>query len=599
MEVTRKNFSSVLPEVEKAINEADFLSVDTEFSGLHASNSFHISPLDTPEERYHKLRKGSSDFLVFQVGLCTFCYDKENSTYEAKPFNFYVFPKPYSRAAPDCRFLCQSSSIDFLASQGFDFNKVFKEGIPYLTSMQESELRDFLEERHKQYTQFSSPAFVTPDSGAEAVTTKGPIEIPEEHKEFIEGICNNIQEFLDKEGEESLSLPSCNGFVRKLIYQTVRQRFQSRVHLGAKTNEKKQRLIVVTRIKSEDEMKKKELEKQSTELAELEDAVGFSKVIRLISQSGKLVVGHNMFMDLVHLLHRFCSKLPENYQEFKAMAKCVFPKILDTKLMANTTPCKELLPSSVLGDLLKHIYSPPFKKPEVVIPENFPRYDIDDSNLHEAAYDAYITGICFTGMSSFLGGLQKPPLSYVPPDAPVVKPFTNKLFLMRVADVPYLDLEGDDVLPSRDHVFHITFPKEWKASDLYQLFSPFGNINITWLDDISAYVSLYKRDQSSTVMSTLCKRDARYKILTYELFKNGFKDKESRKRSHAPESTEEEPKKKKPLNVDAPVFVSRSRSVTPPMPEENGNKAEEEKMAADSTSEQQPNEQKMFEVPAW
>ena len=25
--------------------------------GLHASNSFHISPLDTPEERYHKLRK--------------------------------------------------------------------------------------------------------------------------------------------------------------------------------------------------------------------------------------------------------------------------------------------------------------------------------------------------------------------------------------------------------------------------------------------------------------------------------------------------------------------------------------------------------------
>lgn len=29
---------------------------------------------------------------------------------------------------------------------------------------------------------------MTPDSGAEAVTTKGPIEIPEEHKEFIEGI---------------------------------------------------------------------------------------------------------------------------------------------------------------------------------------------------------------------------------------------------------------------------------------------------------------------------------------------------------------------------------------------------------------------------
>lgn len=38
-----------------------------------------------------------------------------------------------------------------------------------------------------------------------------------------------------------------------------------------------------------------------------------------------------------------------------------------------------------------------------VIPENFPQYKLDDSNLHEAAYDAYITGICFTAMSNFLG----------------------------------------------------------------------------------------------------------------------------------------------------------------------------------------------------
>lgn len=87
------------------------------------------------------------------------------------------------------------------------------------------------------------------------------------------------------------------------------------------------------------------------------------------------------------------------------------------------------------------------------------------------------------------------------------------------------------VLPSRDHVFHVTFPKEWKAPDLYQLFSPFGklkaccickvlflvnhfewvfflmiclyilltgNVYITWLDDVSAFVSLYKKDQSAT-----------------------------------------------------------------------------------------------------
>lgn len=30
------------------------------------------------------------------------------------------------------------------------------------------------------------------------------------------------------------------------------------------------------------------------------------------------------------------------------------------------------------------------------------------------------------------------------------------------------------VQPKRDHVLYVTFPKEWKTSDLYQLFSAFG-----------------------------------------------------------------------------------------------------------------------------
>jgi poly(A)-specific ribonuclease len=30
------------------------------------------------------------------------------------------------------RFLCQTSSLDFLIGQGFDFNKLFRDGISYL-----------------------------------------------------------------------------------------------------------------------------------------------------------------------------------------------------------------------------------------------------------------------------------------------------------------------------------------------------------------------------------------------------------------------------------------------------------------------------------
>lgn len=45
--------------------------------------------------------------------------------------------------------MCQTSCMSFLASQGFDFNKLFKLGIPYLTVTEEEKLTRRLEEKHK------------------------------------------------------------------------------------------------------------------------------------------------------------------------------------------------------------------------------------------------------------------------------------------------------------------------------------------------------------------------------------------------------------------------------------------------------------------
>ncbi|XP_021566731.1 poly(A)-specific ribonuclease PARN-like, partial [Carlito syrichta] len=88
------------------------------------------------------------------------------------------------------------------------------------------------------------------------------------------------------------------------------------------------------------------------------------------------------------------------------------------------------------------------------------------------------------------------------------------LFLMRVMDIPYLNLEGPDLQPKRDHVLHVTFPKEWKTSDLYQLFSAFGNIQISWIDDTSAFVSLSQPEQVQIAVNT-SKYAESYRIQTY------------------------------------------------------------------------------------
>ncbi|CAG2062419.1 unnamed protein product, partial [Timema podura] len=42
-------------------------------------------------------------------------------------YNFYVFPRQFSQRSYDPQFRCSSSSLSFLISHGFDFNKLFKD----------------------------------------------------------------------------------------------------------------------------------------------------------------------------------------------------------------------------------------------------------------------------------------------------------------------------------------------------------------------------------------------------------------------------------------------------------------------------------------
>lgn len=43
----------------------------------------------------------------------------------------------------------------------------------------------------------------------------------------------------------------------------------------------------------------------------LSDAQGFSHVVKAISDSEKLVIGHNMLLDLMYMISQFLAELPE------------------------------------------------------------------------------------------------------------------------------------------------------------------------------------------------------------------------------------------------------------------------------------------------
>ncbi|XP_015346561.1 poly(A)-specific ribonuclease PARN isoform X3 [Marmota marmota marmota] len=462
------------------------------------------------------------DFLLFQFGLCTFKYDYTDSKYVMKSFNFYVFPKPFSRSSPDVKFVCQSSSIDFLASQGFDFNKVFRNGIPYLNQEEERQLREQYDEKRSQANGAGSLAYVSPNA------SKCPVTIPEDQKKFIDQVVEKIEDLLQSEENKNLDLEPCTGFQRKLIYQTLSWKYPKGIHVETLETEKKERYIVISKV-DEEERKKREQQKHAKEQEELNDAVGFSRVIHAIANSGKLVIGHNMLLDVMHTVHQFYSPLPADLNEFKELTTCVFPRLLDTKLMASTQPFKDIINNTSLAELEKRVKETPFSPPKVESAEGFPSYDTASEQLHEAGYDAYITGLCFISMANYLGSFLSPPKIHVSARSKLIEPFFNKLFLMRVMDIPYLNLEGPDLQPKRDHVLHVTFPKEWKTSDLYQLFSAFGSIQISWIDDTSAFVSLSQPEQVPIAVNT-SKYAESYRIQTYADYVGKKQDEKQNKR---------------------------------------------------------------------
>merc|ERR1719154_711067 len=171
------------------------------------------------------------------------------------------------------------------------------------------------------------------------------------------------------------------------------------------------------------------------------------------------------------------------------MSTAVFPKLLDTKLMANTIPFKQEIFNSSLEELHKAVTLPPYNLPPVPPKYSGSGYKADSSNYHEAGFDAYITGLCFIAMSNRLG------------------------LLCNTGD----KIKNGRVLPDRDHVFHITFPAEWKTADIVHLFSSFGYVFVPWIDDTSAFVSLKEKDMAHQVMEVL-KSSSSCRIQTFKDF---------------------------------------------------------------------------------
>ncbi|GKD13541.1 poly(A)-specific ribonuclease PARN isoform X1, partial [Tanacetum coccineum] len=148
--VTKSNFESSLADLRGHVRDSDFVAIDLEMTGVTSAPWREMFEFDRFDVRYLKVKDSAEKFAVVQFGVCPFRWDSVKKSFVAHPHNFYIFPRQeVGGGDTSYEFLCQTSSIDFLAKYQFDFNVCIKEGISYISRVHEDEARLQLHSTHE------------------------------------------------------------------------------------------------------------------------------------------------------------------------------------------------------------------------------------------------------------------------------------------------------------------------------------------------------------------------------------------------------------------------------------------------------------------
>ena len=479
MEVTHGNFEESLALFCELLPTASFVAIDCEMTGIRVGQETEPAIGDTCDERYLKMRQVSTLFNLIQVGVCLF-HNRDDGKLEVRPFNFYVFPDEQT-VAPKGRISMDISTAYFHKKHGLDFNKWIFEGVPYLSAEQADVMRTA--------AQSEEVVKAARSDDRKAVATR------EDDKAFIAAALGLVRDWLVMEpvepgvrsmgklGDSTITadeiiLPPCNGFLRRVLFESIESEHPDLV-LESREQENKDafwKSIAVLRLGGE-QKRQRELARRQAKLEAVEARAGFLRVFEAVCRSQKRIVGHNLLYDLMFILNSFVGALPGTLAEFKATLRARLPHIWDTKLLA--AAC-ERFPETAL----KPLYDATRKMDNPVefeFAEHFDKYHSADK-CHEAAYDAFITGVCFAQFERA---------------ALAASTLENRCYLMR--SLFRLHLGGVDEVAETGTLVHLSFDKSTSTDDLVKLFPSSAKVVIRWINAESAFASVANMAEAEAV----------------------------------------------------------------------------------------------------
>jgi len=552
--VTKDNFIEQSNDLIAHLPSATFIAIDEEMTGISLPGQGRPRRDEPPDQTYAELKKVPERYSIIQLGISLFEKvpeeededgeipaqnedEFERKEWRVRRYNFYTFADKDS----DRDVVMSPSAVAFLNRFNMSFDKWVKEGIPNTTCPEflyeldlytAKQVKDDLEANEE-------PKAPTLQQAARRVELRRSEDI-----EFFSRCMASLREWLDSpmprvdpgvsEGTCFL-LPSCNSFMRRAFYEAIQQEYPSLVLENAGPDNPNQ--IRVWRLDEQEKKRRDERLRRERWENMIVNKVGLGRVFLALSYACRgippnrrsvlfapsidnvdwtqhpssadhqptahkiPIVVHNGFMDICFLLTHFMDPiLPVTLPELKVKIGYCFPVIYDTKVMASECSPSNHTFNSTLGNLYDrnaHLTN----RMEVV---SIGGANVPMDQEHEAAYDAYMTGVCFIGMANELMGPEF--FSTSSHEADIYRNLLgrNKLFQMSMYTMDLENLESDPMsrgmLP--EATYRVSgFDPAVTTRDIIRCLSNLTDdadrtvqFEIIWVDDTTFLAAAHHRD---------------------------------------------------------------------------------------------------------
>ncbi|KFY87214.1 hypothetical protein V498_07252 [Pseudogymnoascus sp. VKM F-4517 (FW-2822)] len=439
MEVDQQHFWHELLPILKAISTASFVTVDVEMSGISTKSRyspagrFNETGKPSLQQQYEDTKEAAERYQVLQIGLTCVEEDWKNGVYTARPYNFNINPLLEDGDKLDIYrdITLSSSSMHFLRKNCFDIGAVFTKGISYISRKEQTQARQaFLDRQNRNST--IPDLEISPGDQATLTFYRNA------RKQLLEWTDPKNKDVRDAMGFYNVAVPGgLSGYQRRLVYQLVRTEFKEyRAFLPRKNADfvqvekmdvAKEAKIAASKVIANEAQLAKQIgfryifealaggdlssiaptwfcvnsDGQSafidTSLKKLE----LSSLSKALTAKSRVLVGHNLFTDLIFLYRTFIGDLPPTVTEFQEKIHALFPMVIDTKYMATREALVGSRQSSSLQDLHQDLKSQ--RTPQICLLEEFRSYQ-NRHLLHEAGYDSYLTAQIFLKLAAKLDG---------------------------------------------------------------------------------------------------------------------------------------------------------------------------------------------------